>query len=566
MSSEIAVLERKYANMLKEVNKTTKNEKNTDRGVKSSVNNVIDLSKDNELSKRIGNLTGAPKYKIIQEYILEVLGGQPIVMSDGKKVFVDKSDALHVANKAANKKISEISQIKKLVKYAQLYSEDIDAKHPKFNQFYYYKANVKLSGKIFPVFLNVGKTINDRTYHLYDVTEKIRDTAHRVNDVGRPKPNEGYALKNGISNKRVPQSNSSVNSNYMQNGKKNSITAEKDVKQKQLEIIQETNPMWDEYHTGIRAVDDILTWEEVLKLDDEREGQFVWGDFSRAEAEQALKDGAITVYSSYPIKNGVFVSTSQIQAQEYAGGKNGKVYSKTIPLTDVAWINGDEGQYAKTNITANTDVRYSVDNNKTAKNVYKYTEEQYNAFGWTRYDNILTNAMIERLTSKLYEMSEQNAYFHQTKNGEYIIPIGEDYGEYDVLVYTNGNYENPSITKVIKLQSEDEYLKEEIWRNLLNGKELTESIVTTTLEDVEAVYGTESIERFISRDSTSFQEYERGIERQISREIGNRVGKRNSVDRVGSESQADTKGNIRRNSITPETDAEYMSEVEKGDT
>lgn len=348
--------------------------------------------------------------------------------------------------------------------------------------------------------------------------------------------------------------------------KKNSITAEKDVKQKQLEIIQETNPMWDEYHTGIRTVDDILTWEEVLKLDDEREGQFVWGDFSRAEAEQALKDGTITVYSSYPIKNGVFVSTSQIQAQEYAGGKNGKVYSKIIPLTDVAWINGDEGQYAKTNITANTDVRYSVDNNKTAKNVYKYTEEQYNAFGWTRYDNILTNAMIERLTSKLYEMSEQNAYFHQTKNGEYIIPIGEDYGEYDVLVYTNGNYENPSITKVIKLQSEDEYLKEEIWRNLLNGKELTESIVTTTLEDVEAVYGTESIERFISRDSTSFQEYERGIERQISREIGNRVGKRNSVDRVGSESQADTKGNIRRNSITPETDAEYISAVKKGDT
>ena len=59
------------------------------------------------------------------------------------------------------------------------------------------------------------------------------------------------------------------------------------------------------------------------------------------------KDGTITVYSSYPINNGTFVSTSYIQAQEYAGGKNGKVYSKTIPLTDIAWINGDEGQYAK---------------------------------------------------------------------------------------------------------------------------------------------------------------------------------------------------------------------------
>ncbi len=120
-----------------------------------------------------------------------------------------------------------------------------------------------------------------------------------------------------------------------------------DHKQKQLDIVLETNPMWDDYHQGIRTIDDIRTWAEVLELNDENEGQFVWGDFSRADAEQAMKDGTITVYSSYPIKNGVFVSTSYIQAQEYAGGKNGKVYSKTIPLTDVAWINGDEGQYAE---------------------------------------------------------------------------------------------------------------------------------------------------------------------------------------------------------------------------
>lgn len=120
-----------------------------------------------------------------------------------------------------------------------------------------------------------------------------------------------------------------------------------ETKQKQFDIIQATNPMWDDYHVGIRSVDDIRTWEEVLALDDEREGQFVWGDFSREDAEQALEDNSITVYSSYPIKNGTFVSTSYVQAREYAGGKNGKVYSKTIPLSDVAWINGDEGQYAR---------------------------------------------------------------------------------------------------------------------------------------------------------------------------------------------------------------------------
>ena len=148
-------------------------------------------------------------------------------------------------------------------------------------------------------------------------------------------------------------------------------------KQKQLDIINATNPMWDDYHTGIRTIDDIRTWEEVLELNDESEGQFVWGDFSRADAEQALKDGTITVYSSYPIKNGVFVSTSYIQAQEYAGGKNGKVYSKTIPLTNVAWINGDEGQYAE--VTTADDIapaKYSLSDSDGNQ----LTEEQQDYF------------------------------------------------------------------------------------------------------------------------------------------------------------------------------------------
>ena len=53
-----------------------------------------------------------------------------------------------------------------------------------------------------------------------------------------------------------------------------------------------------------------------------------------------------------------FISTSRIQAEEYAGGRGNKVYSKTIALDEVAWINGDEGQYANV-----TDVKYSLRDN-----------------------------------------------------------------------------------------------------------------------------------------------------------------------------------------------------------
>ena len=44
---------------------------------------VIDLSNDNELAKRVGNLKETPKYKVIQQYIFENLGGNSVVLSDG---------------------------------------------------------------------------------------------------------------------------------------------------------------------------------------------------------------------------------------------------------------------------------------------------------------------------------------------------------------------------------------------------------------------------------------------------------------------------------------------------
>ena len=118
-------------------------------------------------------------------------------------------------------------------------------------------------------------------------------------------------------------------------------------KQKQFDIVNSTNPMQDEYHSGIRSKDDIKTWDEVMDLDDDTEGQFAWGDYSREDALKDKEKGTITIYSSKPIENGNFVSTSKIQAEEYAGGPGSKIYSKEVPLNEVAWINGDEGQYAK---------------------------------------------------------------------------------------------------------------------------------------------------------------------------------------------------------------------------
>lgn len=133
-------------------------------------------------------------------------------------------------------------------------------------------------------------------------------------------------------------------------------------KLQQLDIINNNNPMQDDYHTGIRNVDDIKTFREVFdeaKTDAEEGGWTEYAsypDITNDMVEEALNTNEITVYSSNDIKDGVFVTPSYEQALEYAGNDSTKVKSKKVNLDDVAWISLDEGQYAKVseNSTKNT--------------------------------------------------------------------------------------------------------------------------------------------------------------------------------------------------------------------
>ncbi len=122
-----------------------------------------------------------------------------------------------------------------------------------------------------------------------------------------------------------------------------------DYKIKQLEVINKSNPADDSYHTWIRSTEDIKTFEEAFFEDGEYSGMDP--DFTESMAKESKKTGKITVYSSYPIENGVFVSPSQMEAQQYAGGDASKLYSKEVNINDVAWIDGAEGQYAKVEST-----------------------------------------------------------------------------------------------------------------------------------------------------------------------------------------------------------------------
>lgn len=122
-----------------------------------------------------------------------------------------------------------------------------------------------------------------------------------------------------------------------------STIAETDRKAEQLAVIEQSNPFDAALgaHTWIRSAEDILTYGEAIDnfggVDD------VTPDFRAGDVQRALDSGYMTVYSSYPITQGTFVTPSYMEAQNYAG--DGHVYSKRVPLDDVAWLDEVQGQY-----------------------------------------------------------------------------------------------------------------------------------------------------------------------------------------------------------------------------
>lgn len=163
----------------------------------------------------------------------------------------------------------------------------------------------------------------------------------------------------------VPQSNKNVKSDIsstkysMQETENNTQELDSSsfsFKQKQLSVILKSNPMTDDYHTGIRTIDDIKTLEETLNDDEWADYDEFNPDLTKEDIEKAINSGKIIIYSSYPIEQGIFVSPSKMEAESYSG--DGKVYSKVVNINDVAWIDPTQGQYAK------IDEKYSQNSNK----------------------------------------------------------------------------------------------------------------------------------------------------------------------------------------------------------
>ena len=119
-----------------------------------------------------------------------------------------------------------------------------------------------------------------------------------------------------------------------------------DVRQKQWEIIQKTNPKEEGTNsTWVDKPEDAKTFYEVNHKDSDYPfNENYSDDWTVKDKMNVEATGKITVYSSYPIEDGNWVTPFKEEGLSYAG--SGKLYSATMDPRDIAWVDAGQGQVA----------------------------------------------------------------------------------------------------------------------------------------------------------------------------------------------------------------------------
>ena len=145
--------------------------------------------------------------------------------------------------------------------------------------------------------------------------------------------------------------------------------------------------------------------------------------------------------------------------------------------------------------------RYSFD---------KYTEKQYNAFGWARDTDALTENEIDDMYTKI-QIKGSLKKFPQSSNGEAIIEVDDKAKSTlqanNVMVFVRGTKSNPEITRVVKFNIYEEDFRKDIYASNTPRK----------IEAYARALGEELIRYYDRINSADFREYTNKAGAQRSR-------------------------------------------------
>ena len=200
----------------------------------------------------------------------------------------------------------------------------------------------------------------------------------------------------------------------------------------------------------------------------------------------------------------------------------------------------------------NPDARYSL------SAVDDYTEKQYNDYGWVRVNDVLSDREYADFNRKMNNLSAELRR-GKTASGEYIIPVndmkGERFGVDNVLVFAKGTYQNPKITRVIRIGLDNE-TDVEIIRSDIYEWEAWDS--TLASEIVSRVYSDETVRQYTAGTFQNYRESKAEWRRQRSRNESGRVA---ADSREVQDGRGDSRSDQRdvRYSVSQSRDENYVN-------
>lgn len=202
---------------------------------------------------------------------------------------------------------------------------------------------------------------------------------------------------------------------------------------------------------------------------------------------------------------------------------------------------------------ANTDIRYSL-NDTNQKPVDKYTQKQYNDFGWARDIGAITKNEVDDLYSKT-KVKRSLKDFPQSIYGEAILEVNDEphttLGVNNVIAFVKGTKNNPEITRVVRVNFYDEE-SVDIFR-----KDIYANTSYRALEAYARVVGEEFIQYYDRSNSATYREYTDKSRSQRSGSEGEGIApvNRNRNQRNGSFEQAQSNDIAPINEVSSDDDA-----------
>ena len=172
---------------------------------------------------------------------------------------------------------------------------------------------------------------------------------------------------------------------------------------------------------------------------------------SAKKIRDAFLEGAVEAGKKANAKTTKKTTAKEVKSKARITSEQDAAYLDAVTYDD----NGNVISLSERFNEKSKDIRYK------ARNVEKYTEKEYNSFGWVRANEVLSADEYYNFTtefSKAKTSKEYDAY--KSDLDEYMISVGAMHGDKEGvknrIVFAKGTIANPEITRIIEIDADNE--------------------------------------------------------------------------------------------------------------